>query len=560
MKNRRSQAAAMLLWALLAVLGVQAPAAAQGVTTSALGGTVTGPQGQPLAGAQVTVRNNATGTTRTVATDEGGRYFVGNLLPGGPYSVSASRLGFGTQQRTGVTLVLSQTATANFQLQDQTVVLEALTVNAAQNPAISRSRTGAGTVLGSETVEELPTINRNFTELAAASPYVVAPGGESPSVAGTNNRYNNIQIDGATTSDIFGLGSSGTPGGQGTAAKPVPLDAIDQFQVLVSPFDVRQTGFTGGLINAVTKSGTNDFHGSVFFQYRNESLVGGDTIRGFGRSFGPPNDFLTRQYGASLGGPIIRDRLHFFVAGEWEDSERPETFDITSDPGVIRVTPAQVDSVMATGQRLGLDLGSGQLLRQEERLGSFLGRLDYRINDNHRVVLRHNATPKWRDDEGLQRNGTNFDLTSYNFFYRTINNSTVLQLFSQLGEGVSNELLANYQTIRDRPTPQVRFSAIEITARGATTSAGRIRAGAEVSRQANELDQNIFQITNNLTLDRGAHRLTAGANAEYYDFRNLFLQGALGTYRFASPTAFNAGNATEYEANVPLRDDINARF
>lgn len=563
MIKRCSQMAAALCFALLLAFGQTRGASAQGVTTGAIGGTVTNAAGAPVANATVTVRNTATGFSRSARTDASGRYFVPNLLPGSAYSVSAAILGQAPQQRGGLRVVLSQTTSVDFRLTEQALALEGLTVRAESNPQLSRSRTGAATVLSSETVTDIPKLNRSFNEVAAASPYVSVTPGSGPSIAGANNRYNNIQIDGATTSDVFGLGSSGTPGGQGTAAKPVPIDAIDQFQVLVTPFDVRQAGFTGGLINAVTKSGTNRFRGSGFANYRNESFTRGDTLRGFGRNFNPPNEFFTRQFGLTLGGPIVRDRLFFFVAGEWEQSETPSIFNSGSDPSVIRVLPQRVDSVLAASQRFGLNVGNAETLVEQERLGSFLGRLDFRINSANRLVFRFNSTPKWRDDEGVSRGGQNFDLSSYNFYYRTMNNSSVVQLFSDISPRLSNELQVNYQTIRDRPTPEVRFSAIEVNTRdtiAGRVTTGRIRFGAETSRHANELDQEILQVTNNLTFDAGAHRLTAGANVEYYDFRNLFLQGALGTYQFASPATYAQGVPSNYTVNVPLRDDVAAEF
>lgn len=552
-----------IIGALALVLAAAAPRlGAQGVTTSAVAGTVTDEAGRPIAGAQVIVRNEATGFARATVTNAAGRFFVGNLLPGGPYAVAVRAGGYAPQERRGLQLVLSQTLTVNFQLAQQTVVLEQLTVRAEANPLLSRSRTGAGTVVGERTVERLPTLNRNFTELAVVSPYVIATG-DAPSVTGANNRYNNIQIDGAITSDIFGLGASGTPGGQGTPAKPVPLDAIEQFQVLVTPFDVRQTGFTGGLINAVTRSGTNAFRGSFFLNYRNDSFVRRDTLKAYGRTFAPPRDFVTTQYGATFGGPILRDRAFFFLAGEFERTTRPGNLGRNSDPVQIGVRPVKIDSVIAAAQRYGLDPGSADPFTEGVRMGSFLARVDVRLGDNHRLVLRHNATPKWRDDAGISRGGTIFDLTSYNFYYKTQNNSTVLQLFSQFGERFSNELQLNYQTIRDRPTPAVRYSEIQVSTRdtiGGRNVTTRVRLGTEISRQANELDQNILQATNNLTIDLGAHRLLVGANVDYYRFRNLFLQGALGSWTFNSPTDFFNGRAASYTINVPQRADINARF
>jgi hypothetical protein len=535
--------------------------AAQGVTTSAVRGLVTA-NGAPAANVQITVRNVATGATRGTLTNAAGQYFVPNLLPGGPYSITASSLGYGAEERSGVQLILSQTTSIDFDLQTQAVALEGITVSAQTNPVLSRSRTGVGTVVGAEALEATPTISRNFTEVARLSPHVTG-GSDNPSVGGANNRFNNIQIDGATSSDIFGLGSTGTPGGQGSAAKPIPLDAIAQFQVLVTPFDVRQAGFTGGLINAVTRSGTNDLRGGLFFNYRNEDFIRGDTIRGYGRSFAPPRAFTNQQMGATIGGPILRDQLHFFFSGEMETRETPGAFSRLSDPSSIGIKPETIDRVIRAAEGYGINPGTADPFTEEVRLGNLFGRLDYRLNDQHRFVLRHNFSPKLRDDSGPSRGGTNFDLSSYNFYYRTHVNSTVGQVFSDLSPTLSNELLVNFQRIVDRPTPEVRYPIAQITVNdtiGGITQRRTIRLGTEFSRQYNELDQDMFQVTNNLVWNRGDHRLTFGANAEYFSFRNAFVQNWIGQYQFNSVADYEAGRPSTYSRNVPLRGDPAAVF
>ncbi|HEX2190578.1 MAG TPA: TonB-dependent receptor [Longimicrobiaceae bacterium] len=560
MMKQRVRTLVQVIWTVVLGLALPGVLAAQGVTTAALGGTVTA-NGQPVAGAEVTVRNTATGFSRTATTGQDGRYFVPNLLPGGPYSVTASGAGFGAQARGPIRLVLNQTATVDFQLAEQVVALEGLTVTAENNPVISRSRTGAATVVGEETLETTPTLSRNFTEVARLSPHVTGSS-ETPSVGGANNRFNNIQIDGATTSDIFGLGSSGTPGGQGTAAKPIPLDAIEQFQVLVTPFDVRQAGFTGGLINAVTKSGTNRFSGSAFVNYRNENFVRGDTLRGYGQSFAPPRAFTNQQFGATLGGPILRDRLFFFFSGELETRETPGAFG-RNDPNSIGIRTQTLDEIASIAQGYGITPGNADPFTEEVRLGNLFGRLDYRINDSNRLVLRHNYAPK-RDDAGPSRGGSNFDFSSYNYFYKTDVNSTVLQLFSDFGTDLTNELLVNFQRITDRPSPETFYPALEITVNdtinGVAQPRRTVRLGAEFSRQYNELDQDMFQVTNNLTWNRGAHRLTFGVNAEYFDFRNAFIQNYIGTYAFNSVADFRNGRVNRFTRNVPLRENPVAEF
>lgn len=564
MIKRCVQTAALMLWVL--ALGLAAPASspAQGVTTSAVRGSVTNVAGEPVADAQVVVRNTATGFTRTVRSNAAGDFYVPNLPPGGPYVVSAARVGFEPFERRGINLVLNQTMALDLRLAEQAVALEGLTVRAENNAVISPSRTGAATVIGADEIDDIPTLDRNFSDLAIVSPHVSVTG-EAPSIGGANNRFNNIQIDGAVNNDVFGLASSGVPGGQGNA-KPISIAAIQQFQVLVAPFDVRQTGFTGGLINAVTKSGTNAFSGSLYGYFRNQDLTRSGELATGAQPLGPIGDFQRAQGGFTLGGPIMRDKLFFFMNGEFERREIPTEFGITSDPGILRVLPQRIEQVVSTAEQFGINAGDPAVLTLENPITNLFGRLDYNINDNHRVVLRHNYSAA-NDDDSPSRGGSRFELSSNTYLFRTRTNSTVLQLFSQLGENASNELLTNLQFIRDRRAPeeQFRFSQIDVNTQdviGERSTRGTVRLGAEYFSHANELDQNIFEVTDNLTLNRGAHRFTIGATAQYLDFRNLFFPGSLGYYRFATPEAFAAGTPNYYEVQLPFpgRDDPAAQF
>jgi hypothetical protein len=564
MMKRRMQAVALMLWALVLGFVWAGPAVTQGVTTSALRGTVTTPAGQPLADVQVTVRNTATGFTRTVRTGAGGDFFVPNLPPGGPYVVNASRVGFQAAERAGLNLVLNQTTAVDLRMGETAVALEGITVTGENNPLISPSRTGAATVIGAEEIREIPTIDRNFTDLAVVSPHVYVSG-SAPSIGGANNRFNNIQIDGAVNNDVFGLAASGTPGGQGNA-KPISIAAIQQFQVLIAPFDVRQTGFTGGLINAVTKSGTNEFQGSVYGYFRNQELARSGEFAVGSQQLPAINDFQRLQGGFTFGGPIIRDKLFFFTNAEIERRRTPTEFGLKSDPAQIRVLPGRIDEVVNTARQLGLEPGVADVYNMENPITNLFGRLDYTINDQHRMVLRHNFSGA-NDDDSPSRGGSRFELSSNTYLFRTRTNSTVLQFFSQFSENTSNEFFTNLQWIRDRRAPesQFRFSQIDVNTEdviGGRRTRGTVRLGAEYFSQANELDQDIVEVTDNLTMNRGNHRLTLGATGQYLRFRNLFFPGSLGYYRFDNTADFAAGRPSYYEINLPFpgRSDPAARF
>lgn len=565
--KQRSFAAALLLCALLAVLGLPGGAHAQGVTTSAVAGRVLNQEQQPVAAAQVTATNQATGISQSVVTRADGRYLIAGLQPG-TYTVSASALGYGTQSQPA-RLVLSQTADVSFALTEQALVLETLTVSAEQSPVFSPTRTGTGTTVTESTIRDLPTLNRDFTSLAALSPYVTTTGA-APSIAGQNNRYNNIQIDGAVNNDVFGLAASGVPGGQANA-KAISLDAIAEFQVQVAPFDVRQAGFSGGLINAVTKSGTNRFSGSGFFGYRDLGLIREEL------SFNAPGvvplpqtvtagSFENKQYGFTFGGPIIRDRLHFFAATEWEDRVIPELFGISSGAASIRVQPDSILRFASLLEGYGVNPGILDTYSLANPAGNVFGRLDFQVNPNHRLTLRHNHS-RASDDDAASRGGSTFELESatYDFINRT--NSTVLELQSQFGSQTFNEVIFNYQTVRDRraPAPEYRYGVVNVRTSSVVDGvslSSTLRAGAEQFSHSNELDQNIFQLTNNLTRSMGAHRLTLGGQVEHYNFRNLFVPASLGVYSFNSLADFEANTPSSYTVTVPYTgvDDPAARF
>jgi hypothetical protein len=550
---RRSHAAAALLWALLALLGCTAPAFAQGVTTSAVTGRVTNEQGEPIEGAAVVATNTRTGAEYRAVTRGDGRFLLQGLQPGGPYRVQASRVGLATQARPGVQLALSQTETVDFTLTPQAVVLESIAVTAEDEGAvISPGRTGTAMVISDSAITRLPTITRDFTDFTRLVPQI-STSGSGTSGGGRNFRFNSIQIDGAANNDLFGLASSGTPGGQ-AGTKPITLEAIQEFQVVLAPFDVRQGGFTGAGINAVTKSGTNDFEGSFAYFARNESLVGGYRYQRAGSTINSTDygQFAQNELAFSLGGPIVRDRMFFFVAGEMARREVPGGVFIGSNgqaTGGATINGARVDSVRAIlASAYNYDaggIGEVPLKRQSDNL---FARLDFNLSANNRLTLRHNYVDAW--DDNFSRSDAAFPLEFGGYQFNSTTNSTVAQLNSTLGNQVFNELRLGYTTVRDsRDIPATLFPRIEVDLpSGSCAGSGtcRVLAGSENSSVANALDQNSFEITNDLSLSRGIHSITVGTHNEFFDFSNLFVQNLYGLYRFPSIQALQAGTPSQY--------------
>src|SRR5262249_46737333 len=301
-----------ITWGLAALVAIAADhsAFAQGVTGSAVTGTVTDDAGQPVEGAQVQLRNQATGLTFTAVTGSSGEYFLDNIPPGGPYTLTAKATGYQPTSEEGLQTTLGQRLTQDLTV--RSLGEEIVVVGRARTVLNDQSRTGSSTTLREAKINELPLQGRNFTDLIQTAPGVTRES-SGVSIAGQNNRFNNIQIDGGANNDLFGLAASGTPGGQANA-KPLSIEAIQEFVVQVSPFDVRQGNFAGGLVNAITKSGTNEYHGSLFGYFQNKSLAGNRDDPTF-------LNYSVWQFGATVSGPLVRDKLHFFISGDFQQRQ-----------------------------------------------------------------------------------------------------------------------------------------------------------------------------------------------------------------------------------------------
>jgi hypothetical protein len=506
------------LAALLALLGPDA--AAQGNTTAAVSGVVLDENG-PLPGATVVAVHEPSGSRYGTTSRLDGRYDLRGLRVGGPYTVTASFVGYQPTVRQGLTLTLGQIETVDFPLVEQTAALEEVVVTAEGGGAvIAQSRTGAATNVGEGEIEALPTISRSLTDFARLSP--LSAGGGSSSFAGRNDRYNNLQIDGATLNDVFGLGDA-TPGSQ-AGTQPISIDAIEEFNVEVAPYDVRAGGFTGGLINAITKSGTNEFAGTLRLLGRNESLIG--DFEG--------QDFSEFQEGTgvfTLGGPIVRDKLFFFVSGEAEVSEFPDNTGLAGSgaPNESNVTLGDVESIAGIAQSVyGYDAGGFDLITDDRSSYKALVKLDWNINENHTLSLRNNTVDA-DDDQGVGRGRSSFDLGNRRYVFRSFQNSAVAQLNSRFGNNASNEARLVYTAIRDeRDVEDEPFPETAVF----VTDEDEVGLGIGRFSQANALDQDLVEFTNNLTLFRGAHTLTLGTSNEFYGFSNLFVQDYYGSYEF----------------------------
>jgi hypothetical protein len=537
--------------ALALVTGASARLLAQGVTTGAISGTVTDPSGAPIEGAQVQVRNARTGASAGGITRGNGQYSVQGIEPDAGYSVTIRRIGFEPITRDNRTVSLGQTTREDFQLRQQSTVLETVTVSGEATSVINPSKTGTGTTVGDSLLRRLPTLNRNFADFVQLVPQVsTSTGGLSG--GGVNLRQNAIQIDGAASGDLFGLGTTGQPGSQANA-KSIPLDAVKEYQVLLSPFDVRQGNFGGLLINAVTKTGTNEFHGTTYGYTRTQGLT---------RSQPYLAEFKQQQYGFSLGGPIIKNHLFFFVNPEWQKLNTPATgaFLGGSDSLVSSGTVDSFASVLKNTYGLS-DPGSGGKVLKQNPLTNVFARVDAYLPGYTRLVLRHNYAAA--DNMSFGRSSSTsssplFGLTSNSFLFSSKTHSSVAELLTNLPSGVFNELLLNLTTTDDFRTVPVLFP--QVTVRGfarANSAASDVAmvAGTEASSQGNTLNQRTFEITENLTIPVGTHRVTFGTKNLFYRPINLFGQNSMGSWTFSDLASFQAGNPVSYSVSAPAPTD-----
>jgi hypothetical protein len=510
---------------------------AQGATTATVTGTVVDADGRPVNGAQVTLANLATGVVAQGITRDDGRYLIAGLRPG-EYRVGAQILGYHTFEIPSITVSLGATERVDITLRPQAVALGAIEVIGERSSAvISRGRTGSSSVVDRATVESAPTVSRNFIDLVRLTPQLATTeGGLGASAGGRNNRYNNVQIDGAVNNDVFGLAASGTPGGQADA-RPITLEAIQEFQVLLAPFDVRQGGFTGASINAITRGGTNDWSGSLAYFGRNEAFIG--RFKDFSGAKSPEiGEFDQFDLAFSLGGPIVRDRAHIFAAGELSRRTSPFSAILGVNTGM---TPGEITQVEQLLQGYGYNPGRNDQFPVDTDSDNLFVRVDVALSPAHRVTVRHNWVDAFRDAT-TGGAGSTFGWSNSGYRFSSVTNSSVMQLNSNFGQGMFNEFRIGYSTIRD--ARQISQAFPRVSVRGVD---GTAVAGPDNFSGRNALDQDVIEITNDLTIPFGRHTLTFGTSNEFFKFSNLFVRNPFGLYEFAGISQFAAGTPSRYE-------------
>lgn len=518
------------------------------ITTSSVSGQVT-TSGSAVVGASVIALYVPTGERFTATTQTDGRFVLSNIRPGGPYTISVRRIGLVPQMRDDVNTALGQTTKLDFTLEEAATTLSAVTVNADRDAVIARSRTGPSTNVGRDKIENLPTLGRSLQDLTRLTPQ-----GGANSFGGSSFRYNNISIDGASNNDVFsfspsqggisGVGPSGTPGA-GAKTQPISLDAIQEVQVVLAPFDVKLGNFTGGSINAVTRSGTNDFNGSFYSFGRNQMLTGksADTAH---KSIADYSDY---QFGARAGGPIVQNKAFYFVNAEFGKRSEPVGF-APGDAGTVidaGTAKALSDTLRS---RYGYDGGSISSFTDVNKSAKVFGRLDFNLSDTHKLDIRHNFVDA--SAQNFTRAPFLLKLGGQDFTQSNVTNSSVAELRSSFQNGNSNSLIAAMSFTRDkRGYPGQLFPQIEISG----PSGSSIFLGTDREASVFRINTNVAELTDNFTINRGRHSWTIGTHNEFYGIQYNFMNAYNGRWQYSSLANFYANKPSRIRGQYDLVDN-----
>jgi len=504
------------------------------VTTSGFKGNVYDPTNKPLLNATVEAVLESTGEKYVGSTQANGNFILPNIKAGGPYTITCTYIGYSTETFTDIQLTLGNYFVQNFTLKISQKKEDTITVLAKKDNVFNKKRNGAFTNINEEQLKTMPTINRSLQDFIKLSPQA-----NGNSFAGSNYRYNNLSIDGAALNDAFGFTepASGAGGSQATGTpgslartQPISLETIQEIQVAISPFAVTAGNFTGGSVNAVTKSGTNTTKGSAFFSGRNQLLTGksADDART------KIEKYYDYQSGFGIGGAVKKNKLFYFTSVEIGRKSEPILFAPGTSGAVIPkdVAKSIADTIL---QRYGYNSGSYGDINSSTNSNKFFGRLDWNISSKHKLQIRNNYVNAFSDYLERGANSLNFQSQGYRHISKT--NSAVLELKSNFSNKISNNLIVGYTTVNDkRDIAGAIFPHIEIT----YNTANIIYAGAYREAAVYGLKLKTFEVTDNVVLYKNKHTITFGTHNEIYDVDYRFLTAYNGRWAYSSPTSFFA--------------------
>ena len=525
------------------------------VTTASLNGRIADESGDAVIGAAVIATHTESGTRYAAVSNNQGRFVINGMRAGGPYTVEVSCLGFQPTTYTGITLQLAEAFNLNVDLKEDKLQLGEAIVIATPASKFSTEKTGAATNISGKQIESLPTVSRSITDVTRLSPY----GGNGMSFAGADGRTANFSVDGANFNNNFGLNKN-LPGG----GSPISIDAIEELQVVISPYDVRQTNFIGGGVNAITKSGTNTFKGSAYVYHRNENMRG-NQVAGTEIPGARDRDRNT-TYGFTLGGPIVKNKLFFFVNAEytktpsvavrWRASANGEG-DADKYLSYAKISDMEKVSTFVK-DKYGYDTGSFDNFPADESNLKVLARLDWNINDKNKLAVRYNYTSNtaWNGpNESSMDGGTRsayartslYSMAFANTMYSMNNlvHSVSVDLNSKINDNLSNQFLATFSKLDDkRGSNSSEFPFIDIHD-GTKTTTQYMALGYELFTWNNAVHNTIANFKDDLVWYAGNHKVTGGINYEYQMADNSYMRNGTGYYRYKSIDDFINGNTPE---------------
>ncbi len=520
-------------------------------TTGGVSGKLTDTKGGSLPNAVILFVHVPTGTRYEVASNDDGIYNIANMNPGGPYTATATFIGFKTETRENIFLKLGETQTIDVPLSEETTVLAAVVVTAAN--FADQSKTGAGTNVGKKQLNQLPSLSRSVSDFTKLTPQ-----SSNNSFAGSSFRYNNVTLDGAVNNDAIGFspslgGQSGTANqpGSSTRTGSFSLDAIQQVQVQIAPYDVTLGNFTGGSVNAVTRSGTNTIEGSVYTFGRNASITGnynGDDKTNEGKI---PDAYQDYQVGFRLGLPIVKDKLFFFTNEEITRNVTPQFFGAGSNNYFMtsaiakQISDSLNSSTFLPSSTLNpngkFNVGAYNDFSIYSNSNKFFNRLDWNIDSKNQLTIRNNTVSS--EATNLERSSSEFQFGSYDFLQKNFNTSTVAELKSRFSNNVSNSLIAGFTYITDTRNPIGNiFPNVQINN---VNGGGRVLLGTNREAAIFDMGQKTFELTDNFKFFVGKHNITIGTHNEFYNIKYGFINSWNGRIEYNS--------LPDFFANIPAR-------
>ncbi len=521
-------------------------------TTATISGSVKTTSGENLIGATITAIHEPTNTKYQVQSKTNGVYHIFNLNPGGPYSIEVSFINFSSEKRSNIFLQLGDDFKTDFILSPTINVLQQVTVTSQKKQADDIAKGGTSSTIDQDKIKNLPSVGRNIYDYLRSVPQakLIAGNEGAISIAGQNNRYNSFYVDGAINNDVFGLSNSGTNGGQ-TGAAPLSIDAIDQFQIIVSPYDASLGNFTGGSINAITRSGNNKTQGSLYYFYRDENLAG-ITPTGSKSTATKLPDFYYKTYGFRIGGALIKNKLFYFINAEQQNDISPKPFDISTYVGNTNTLPSI--NKLSDYLKNTYQYDAGGFLNNNGQLNAdrISARIDWNINTKHKLTLSYRYTKAIKYNTYTSSTDV---INFYNdgFIFPSTTNSFSFELKSIFKKRLSNKLLITYTSVDDersvlgKPFPHVVIN----------DGLGKIVFGPDNSSTQNLLIQHNISLLDALKFTVGKDVVTIGIDAELNDDNNVFIQNTFGNYNYSNITNFyNNNKPVSYSVGYPLIDNV----